>query len=296
VCGSARTNGGWPQRKHEKSALAGRRNKALLRRTNAVLWRNGRIAAVDIHFIVMLATIAFGIYFQTVTGFGFGMIALGVANGFDLMSVEFLAIEISLLTVCSSPIALFGHLHKIDWRSAIPLQLGIIPGTLVGIELLAFLSSSSATLLQFVLGITIAGGSLIQVVRPSCGKTRSTTMATLANGGFAGLIGGMFGFAGPPLIHYLYRQPIELISIRSTLILLFAVSSVARVIAVGVHGELNAEILEFFAWSIPVVVLATIAGRRYPPQLSPHGIRRIGFACLLLIGLSLMLAALSRFS
>ena len=46
--------------------------------------------------------------------------------------------------------------------------------------------------------------------------------------------------------------------------------------------------------ALPVGVLATMAGKRYPPPIAQRGMRRIAFAVLTLIGLSLMAAAVPQ--
>lgn len=77
--------------------------------------------------IAFLAIIALATYFQTVTGFGLGMIAMGAASGLELVSVATVAATISLLSVINCAVAMPGTLHHIDWRTTRLVIYGIVP-------------------------------------------------------------------------------------------------------------------------------------------------------------------------
>lgn len=111
-------------------------------------------------------------------------------------------------------------------------------------------------------------------------------------GGLSGFLGGLLAAAGPPLIYHYYRQPLELIRIRNTLILLFAVTSGVRTLFVLGQGQMSVDILMLFVWAFPVVALATWFGRRWPPPVTPRAMRRLVFSVLMLIGTSLIVAGL----
>ena len=245
---------------------------------------------MEMPFLTMLAVLTFGAYFHVVMGFVIAMIASGAASAFHLMPLPLLAIEISLLTLSNSPVALFGHLRDIDWRLALPALVGMFPTLWIGIELLSYLNSSSAATLQIVLGATIAFGSLVVAVKPKRYERRSWALLTFLQGALAGFIGGMFGFTGPPLIYHLYRQPVEPVVVRITLIFMFMASSMIRLTVVGFQGGLVSEVWSTFLWIAPFVLGATYLGRRYPPRISARNVRRTAFAFLTLIGVGLMLS------
>jgi uncharacterized membrane protein YfcA len=247
---------------------------------------------MDLPLAGMLFAIGCGAYFQTVTGFGLGMIALGAASGLGLMEIAPAAVVVSLLTLCNSPLVLSGNYRHVDWRAVGLVLLGMAPATFAGVAVLDYLSRSGLALLQFLLGATIAASCAAMAFRPARRAAPAPPRAYLAAGGVAGLLGGMFGFSGPPLIIHLYRQPLEPTVVRSTLIMLFTCSAVIRLGSVAAQGGFAVEVWKLFAWSVPVVVLATLAGRRYPPPLRPGKIRRFAFLFVALIGASLMASAL----
>lgn len=231
---------------------------------------------------VLIAAVAG--YFQTVMGFGLGMIVMGATSGLAIAPVAAVAAVVSLMTLTNSAIALPGKLAHLDHRTTLAVIAGIVPATVLGVLLLEVLSGNAASLLRIALGAVVLYGGISLVLRPRQRKTLSSKTSFFVSGMLSGLFGGLFGIAGPPVIYHCYRQPMPLVAIRNMLILLFAVTSGMRTLFVALRGQLDAEILLLTAWAIPAVALATYIGRRWPPPLRPLLMRRIAFATLMLIG------------
>ena len=241
----------------------------------------------------LLAVIAVGAYFQTVTGFGLGMIVMGVTSGFDLVPIALVAAIVSVVTLVNSAVALPGKLHHIDWPAARAVLAGVVPSIVVGVLLLDYLSSTAASLLQFLLGAVIIYSGVVFALRPAQLAERSSNRSFFVSGFFSGLFGGLFGMAGPPVIFHFYRQPFELVVVRNMLLLTFAFTAGTRTVFVGTQGLFTPEVWLVIGLTVPLVALATAAGRRYPPPLAPTTMRRIAFGVLVVIGAGLVTTALS---
>lgn len=239
--------------------------------------------------IPFLLIVVVAVYFQTVTGFGLAMIVMGLASGMGIATVAELASVISIVALINSAVALRGNLHHVEWRSAGSLTLGVLPASILGVILLEYLSAEASDIVQILLGVLIVYGGISMAWRPDPLKTLSSPLNFAYYGVLGGIVGGMFAIPGPPLIFQLYRQPMTIAQIRSVLIFLNAVIAIARTAFVGWQGELTSKIWVLSALCLPVVGLATVAGRRYLPPLSPHGMRRIAFVVLVLMGIGLML-------
>jgi len=79
-----------------------------------------------------------------------------------------------------------------------------------------------------VLGLVIIGSSLQLAVSPAPLPERSSPQSFAFFGAVAGLMGGLFSTAGPPLVYHLYRQPLPLARIRETLVAVFALNAALR--------------------------------------------------------------------
>ena len=244
----------------------------------------------------VLAFIALGTYFQTVTGFGFGMIAIGASSGLGLTSVAVVAAAVSLLTLVNGAVALKGRFHHVDRPAALAVLLGVVPATIAGVMLLNYLSESAALLLKFLLGGVVAFSGALFAMRPTQLELRSHNAGFFTSGVLAGLFGGAFGMPGPPVILHFYRQPMEPVVVRSMLILIIAAASAMRTVYVGFQGGLTYDVWLITGLAAMLVALATAAGRRFPPPLPPVVMRRIAFSVLIFIGVSLMAAAISEWA
>jgi len=132
------------------------------------------------------------------------------------------------------------------------------------------------------------------MLKPQPLAARSSSASFVFFGAVAGLMGGLFSTAGPPLVYHLYRQPLPAISIRETLVAVFAVNAVIRLAMVAAAGDVPHSGFWWGLLCIPVVMIMTFVAKRWPPPLSALSIRRMAFGLLLLSGLSLAVPALLK--
>jgi hypothetical protein len=113
-------------------------------------------------------------------------------------------------------------------------------------------------------------------------------------GALSGLMGGMFSTAGPPLVYHFYRQPLPIQVIRETLVAVFGLNAILRLLLVVLAGNIPSAAYWPCLLAIPVVIAATALARKFPPPLSPLMFRRAVFCLLFLSGASLALPALTH--
>ena len=95
--------------------------------------------------------------------------------------------------------------------------------------------------------------------------------------------------AGPPIVYHLYRQPFTLDLVRSTLLMVFACTSMSRTVNVYAAGDMEASILWLSAIASSLgSAFVTMFARRFPPPLSNDQLRKLVFGVLMLIGGYLM--------
>lgn len=245
----------------------------------------------DIPF-VLLAFFVLGSYVQTVTGFAFGLVVMSAAALFSLVSLEVAAFAVSVLSLINSVTGLAGGL----WREAkikmlLVFFLGSIPATAYGVYLLSRLESDALHWLQLCLGLTIMLACGMSLIKPKKNPTDSKPWAFFLCGGFAGVLGGLFATAGPPISYLMYRQPVSLSVIRASLLSVFFISCLTRIGITTVAGQVTMEMIWLSVIGVPCVLVATLVAKRYPPNVPPEMIKRAAMVLLFLSGISLSLKA-----
>ena len=245
------------------------------------------MVATDVALLLLFVGI--GSYLQAITGFALGLVVMGAAGALHLAPLPFLAVVISLVAFPNTAFALRGATQHIQWPIVGWTLLGLWPTVALGVHWLNLLSAENSALLRAVLAGLILVSALLLVLRPQPHKQASPRWLATLMGVFAGLFGGLFSTAGPPVIYHLYRQPWSVAEVRATLLAIFVFSTGFRISYVTLTGGMTAAMLWLGLLSLPIVWLCTSAARRWPPPLSDLNMRRLAFLLLALLGAMLLL-------
>ncbi|WP_426128510.1 TSUP family transporter [Pararhizobium sp. PWRC1-1] len=250
------------------------------------------MSAAGLAGVLVLSGIA--AYMQTLTGFAFGLIMMGGIGLFTLMPLPEAAVLVSCMVLVNAAQVLARGWRDIAWAEFWPVVISSLGALAAGYWLLGVMASVSIDWLKLVLGIVIIASSLQLALKPQPLALRSSSASFVFFGALAGLMGGLFSTAGPPLVYHLYRQPLPAVSIRETLVAVFAVNAVIRLAIVAAAGDVPHGGIWWGLLCIPVVVIMTFVAKRWPPPLSALSIRRMAFGLLLMSGLSLAIPALFK--
>ena len=236
----------------------------------------------------VLLCITLASYVQSLTGFAFGLIFLALVGVFDLIPVEVAANAVTLITLSQTFIYFREYPLTDDWRVIRPAIWPSLGGVVAGLALLFWLSDSALYLLKIALGISVVGSAALLVMRFKP-KTEIDPPASFAlTGLLAGLMGGMFSTAGPPLVYKLYRQPLSLPVIRQALLVMFGLSQLVRMGIVLITGQFTPASIAYAVLAVPLLFVVTRYNRRYPLKLSPVAVSRVAAGLLLMAGASLI--------
>ena len=233
-------------------------------------------------------------YAQTLTGFAFGLITMGGIGLTGLVSLPDAAMLVSVLTLVNASQMILKGWRDVAWREFWLVMVASVPMLFAGYALLGWLAGTRADALRLILGLVIVLSSLQLARKPEPLARPSGKASFLFLGALAGVMGGMFSTAGPPLVYHLYRQPMPLVTVRETLVTVFAVNAVFRIGLVSAAGNLPPASTLLGLFAIPVVMGATYAAGRWPPPIPPVVMRRIVFILLFLSGVSLGAPAVLR--
>lgn len=186
------------------------------------------------------------------------LVAAGLSGGLSLRTgLYWMALANAAATIVL--LAALARSIRID-RMTVFLLLGIVPTTVLFSLLLPTVDLLG---LQLLLGLAVTLGG-IQLLRGDIGISmdpgRTALIAALPIGAVAGLLGGLFGMAGPVLLLALGRWTADPSAFRVRFTTIAAASNLVRVpvlIGAGVYGADDVRLLLF---SLPAVGVGLALG------------------------------------
>ena len=237
--------------------------------------------------VILLLLAAAASYVQTLTGFALGLLMMGGVGLTGVVPLPDAAVLVGVLGLVNAAQVLAKGWRDIARREFLLVIFVSLAFLVLGYWLLGLLVAASLDWLKLTLGGIIILSSLQLLLRPKPFETPSGVGSFVFFGAIAGIMGGLFSTAGPPLVYHFYRQPLRPVAIRETLVAIFAVNGMLRLMLVGLAGDMPSSSFWWGLLCIPVVMAFTALARRYPPPLTPTGLRRVAFCLLFLSGLSL---------
>lgn len=245
------------------------------------------MSPADLTVFILIA--ALGSFVQALSGFALGLIMLGSVTLLQLAPIPFTAAVISIVSLVNGGWVLARHPRDVHWPSVVWITAALVPAVALGLAWLAHLDASTPVLLRRLAGAVILGAGVVLMLRPHPRPRPAGRIANVVSGALGGLLGGLFSTAGPPVVFHLYRQPWTSVRIRSTLLTVFVLSTLARITLQSARGELRFTMVETALYCVLPVVLAAQWGARLAPRIGPLPMRRFAFALLALTGTGLLL-------
>lgn len=224
------------------------------------------------------AIILFAFFFRSFSGFGGALLSIPLLA--LLFPLKFIVPVESCLEVALSILLVPGAIRKVDRANLLRLLAGAVPGSLVGVFLLASWANRP---MEIILGAAVIGVGLFFL-----GNTPSRAVVSsrwgLAAGLAGGLLGGMFGTSGPAYVAFLSSQALDKAAFRATLIVLFAVEYAWRLGLYAHQGLLDTQGLQLALTLLPALVAATLLGHFVHLRAGEKVFRRWAAVFLLVSG------------
>ena len=219
-----------------------------------------------------------------VFGFGSGLIAVGTLA---LVFPEIRDVVVLLLVVnlpAEAGVAISSW-RRIRWRETGGLLCGVVPGVILGAYVLR---AGSPTLVLSVLGAFLVVVSAVFLSLRDGVCVHWPRWAIPPTGLVSGLLTGLFGTGGPPLIIYYYLAGLDKSSFRSNLMTVFVAMTLLRIVSYSAQGLITAPRLWSGLALLPVALLGVWVGQRVHVEISERTFRRSVSGLLGAIGLLLL--------
>ena len=218
-------------------------------------------------------------------GFGAGLIAVGamslfmpqVADVVVLLLLVSLPAEISVVTKARQQIA---------WRGVWLVCAGLAVGVLAGTRILSV--SEPAAVLTALAGVLLLAGVAF-LLMPSGRAVSWPTWSKPAVGLLSGVLAGLFGTGGPPLILFYRLSGADKAAFRGNLMAIFLLTTAVRLPAYTWAGLITVPRLLSALALLPAALLGGWLGHRIHLQVSEKTFRRLVSVALCAIGVLLLL-------
>lgn len=227
---------------------------------------------------LLASTLVVGAAVQGLVGLGVGMVSAPVVT---LLEPSLMPGMLLFMGLATPVVTLVHEHHDIDWRGlswSLPMR---IPGTALGLLLVATVSERS-------LGLTVAIVVLLSVLLTVRSVRLPVNRLTLATAGVvSGITSTTTSIGGPPIaVLYQHERPAR---IRSTLAIYFAAGALFSLVALAAAGHLAVADVGIAALMLPALVVGVLIARALRGRM-PAGSIRVGVLVVCAASAALLLA------
>lgn len=217
-------------------------------------------------------------------GFGAGLVAVG-ALALLLPDLRDVVVLLLLVNLPAELFVVVSSWRDIAWRGVAALMVGIGIGIPIGASLL---DSVDPRFLLLVLGCVLVVLGLALLVVPSVRGLRLRRWTVAPVGLLSGLLTGLFGTGGPPLVVYYQLGGAEKSAFRGNLMAIFLLMTLIRVPSYAGLGLITAERLWSSVLVLPAVLAGAWIGHRIHLRIDQLTFRRLVAAALVALGVLLL--------
>jgi len=220
-------------------------------------------------------------------GFGAGLIAVG-ALAIVVPSLPDVVVMVFLVNL---PIELWviARSHSIvRWHGVLLLATGVAVGVPIGARLL---SVAAPVVVLGLLGAVLVMAGLAFLTLADGFRVRWPRAAAPAVGLSSGLLSGLFGTGGPPLILYYQLSGVAKAEFRGSIMAIFLLVDLIRLPAYVYEGLVTAPRVGASLAVLPAVVGGAVLGSKIHLELSEVTFRRIVSLIVAAIGVLLLVRA-----
>ena len=238
---------------------------------------------MDVNILVIILCIVFvSTLTRSTFGFGDALIAMPLLALF--IDIKIATPLIALIAFFIAISILIKNWHKVEFKSAWRLIVASLAGIPIG---LWYLDDINENIIKLFLGILVLFFAIYSLVKPKLIQLKSEKSAWIF-GFFAGILGGAYNTNGPPIVIYSSLKKWNPQNFRATLQGYFFITGILLIISHTVAGNFTSEVLTYFAYCLPVVLLAVIIGGILNKKIPVEQFHKYIYMILIVLGVMLI--------
>lgn len=230
--------------------------------------------------------VLFASFMRAFTGFGFALLAVPV---FSLFLVPGDSVVLAaVLTLAVSAMTYKAWWGKFPVRELLPMALGSVLGSAVGVR---FLAGASLVEFQLWIGITVIVACLA-LARLQPRDERGGRWLAGGTGVFSGLMNGAFAIPGPPVVAYVMMCIADAERSRAFLMAFFFFSNLIALLMFHSAGVVTPLPFQLLVVAMPVMLLGDRLGAWLFQRVGGAAYRPVAFGISLSVGIAITAKAL----
>lgn len=219
-------------------------------------------------------------------GFGSGLLALGCLALLQL-DVTDVVVTLMFTSLPAELAVVWRSWRQLDWAAVFRVCVGVAIGTAIGTVLLA---TQPPEYLVQLLGtlLLLCGFAFLLIARTSVALVWPS-WTQLPIGLSSGMLSGLLGAGGPPLVIYYRLAGASKDTFRGSLMAIFLAATLVRVAASGASGLVTVTRVTSAGCLLPAAALGIVLGKALHSKLSEAGFRAAISVGLAALGLGLLL-------
>jgi uncharacterized membrane protein YfcA len=220
-----------------------------------------------------------------VFGFGSGLIAVGCLALF-IPGIQDAVVLLLLVNLPAEATVAWQARKEVRWKPILGLGIGIALGIPVGTLLLR---GGDPTLVLTILGWFLIAVGVLFLRLPPGGRVQPPAWAGPPTGVVSGVLTGLFGTGGPPLIVWYHLSAGSKAAFRGSLMTIFMLKTVVRVPSYVIGGLVTAPRLWSALAVLPAVLVGAWVGHRLQVKIPEPVFRRLVAGLLAVLGAVLLI-------
>lgn len=236
---------------------------------------------MDYTQLIYIAIIMFSCsVFQSSIGFGFALIALPLMLMFDIPLPE-ITVTIAVCSLSQRFLSVIKLRSHINWKEILPVIAMSFIGIPIGIQLLKILAMQSNDVVRQYIGVIVACALIIMYFSKTEPKDKIHPAWAYMAGFFSGIMAGLAGIGGPPLIFWIYCHKWHNEKLR---VLTMAISIPMTVVRLGLmlytfgNPIIIASLKGFMV--VPIVIAGVFIGLKIGKMISPKTLKIFAYGFL----------------
>ena len=228
------------------------------------------------YYLLLIAAVTLAAsYVQSVTGFGFGIVAMIFLPSF-LLYTEANVLSTFLSSATSVMMALTLY-RKIDFKN---LASPLVGSFVANYFAVSFVKNAKSEVLVLLLGIALFVLSVYFFFFSNKIKIRPSWYTGLFAGLLSGVLSGLFSIGGPPVVVYYMQSDKDTDSYLATISAYFIVSGAVTVTMKAGAGFITKRVLLGMALGVAVMIIGAILGKKTKDKMKPQAIKRAVYAVM----------------